>query len=62
MSGTGIPTHSTAIGIAGGTLAGVAETIGSGDVLKTLLMATIGATVSFFVSLLLKKLIRFFEE
>ena len=62
MSHTGIPTHSTAIGVAGGMLASLADTIGSGDALKTLVTAAIGATVSFFVSLALKRLIRFFEK
>lgn len=46
--------HGTAAGTAGGTLLSVIATIQSGDVTKTIVLAAIGAVVSFGVSLGLK--------
>ena len=46
--------HGTAAGTAGGTLLSIFATIQSGDVTKTIVLATVGAVVSFVVSLGLK--------
>ena len=46
------------VGTAGGTLLVVLANIHSDDILKTGILSTTGALVSFFVSLLLKKLAR----
>lgn len=46
--------HGTAAGTAGGTLLSVFATIQSGDVTKTVILAALGAVVSFGVSLGLK--------
>ncbi len=48
----------TLMGTAGGTLLSLMATIGSSDVIKTIVLASIGATVSFLVSLLLKCLFK----
>ena len=47
----------TKAGIIGGTFISVAANIQNGDVLKTIVLAAIGAMVSFSVSLLMKLLI-----
>ena len=47
----------TKAGTIGGTFLTVAANIDSGDVLKTIVLAAIGAIVSFSVSLLMKLLI-----
>lgn len=44
----------TAAGTLGGTLLSVFATIQSGDVAKTIILATVGAVVSFVVSLGMK--------
>ena len=46
--------HGTAAGTLGGTVLSIFATIQSGDVTKTIILATIGAVVSFVVSLGLK--------
>jgi len=46
--------HSTAIGTVTGTAFTVAATIDSHDYIKTVILAAIGATVSFAMSILLK--------
>jgi hypothetical protein len=46
--------HSTALGTASGTVLTVFATIDLQDVFKTVLLAIIGATVSFVVTLFLK--------
>lgn len=46
--------HSTALGTVTGTVLSVAATIDSQDYLKTVILAIVGATVSFVVSLFLK--------
>lgn len=48
----------TLIGTVGGTLLSVMANLGSSDVVKTMILASIGATVSFIVSLLLKCLFK----
>lgn len=47
-------TLSLKIGTAGGTLLSIAPNIASVDILRTIILAIIGAIVSFFVTLLLK--------
>ncbi len=44
------------IGTGGGTLLGILGQLGMHDVLKTALLAAIGAVVSFFVTLLLQRM------
>jgi prepilin signal peptidase PulO-like enzyme (type II secretory pathway) len=60
-----LPQSTTAIGTLGGTLLTVINTIGP-DIQKTVILALIGAMVSFITSLLLKKLynwiLRFFSK
>lgn len=50
--------NSTIIGTAGGTFLSILPNIHSVDILKTIILAAIGAIVSFTISLLLKFLIR----
>lgn len=45
----------TKAGTVGGTLLSVLSQINSGDVFQTCVLAAVGATVSFVVSLLLKR-------
>lgn len=46
----------TLIGTAGGTFLSIAPNIQSEDIVKTVILATIGAVVSFTISLVLKSL------
>ena len=46
----------TLIGTAGGTFLSIAPNIQSEDIAKTVILATIGAIVSFTISLVLKSL------
>ena len=50
--------NSTVIGTAGGTFLSVLPYLHSEDVLKTIILATLGAIVSFLISLLLKIIIK----
>ena len=52
----------TKAGTAGGTLLSIFANIHSGDILKTAILAAIGAAVSFFITLLLKIIIRYFRK
>ena len=47
------------VGTAAGTLLSILPHLFSEDVLKTIMLAALGATVSFMVSLLLKWIIKF---
>jgi mannitol-specific phosphotransferase system IIBC component len=47
-----------AIGTAGGTFLSVLSNIHSADIIKTVLLAALGAIVSFTISLLLKRVIK----
>jgi mannitol-specific phosphotransferase system IIBC component len=47
---------STLAGTAGGTFLSIVPNLSSDDVAKTVILATIGAVVSFTISLLLKSL------
>ena len=46
------------VGTAGGTFLSILPNLNSEDVVKTILLATLGAIVSFTISILLKFLIR----
>ncbi len=48
--------NNTLIGTAGGTFLSIIPNILSADVVKTVLLATIGAIVSFTISLILKRI------
>jgi mannitol-specific phosphotransferase system IIBC component len=50
--------NTTKAGTAGGTLLSIFANINSGDVLKTAILAAIGAVVSFSVTLLLRLLVK----
>jgi hypothetical protein len=50
--------NSTVIGTAGGTFLSILPNLHSEDILKTIILATIGAIVSFSISLLLKFFIK----
>lgn len=50
--------HTTSVGTTAGTMLTVFANIGSQDYIKTIVLATIGALVSFGVSWLLKRLTR----
>jgi mannitol-specific phosphotransferase system IIBC component len=50
--------NTTKAGTASGTLLSIFANINSGDVVKTAILAAIGAVVSFSVTLLLKLLIK----
>lgn len=52
----------TKAGTFGGTLTILLANINSGDVLKTIVMAGIGATVSFVVSHVLKKVMSWWRK
>ncbi|MEQ9289604.1 MAG: hypothetical protein RIG77_21935 [Cyclobacteriaceae bacterium] len=52
----------TKAGTAGGTLLSVLVNISSGDILHTVVLAAIGAIVSFSVSVLLKVLFQRFKR
>ena len=52
------PNNHTFYGTIGGTLLSLAASIQSADIWKTIVLATIGALVSFMVSLLLKRFTR----
>lgn len=44
------------MGTAGGTLLSIVPNLSSNDILKTVILATVGAVVSFMISLLLKSI------
>ena len=48
----------TILGTVSGTVLTVAVNVGSSDILKTVILASLGAVVSFSVSLLLKWLVK----
>lgn len=54
--------NSTKAGTVGGTLLTILVNINSADLLKTLVLAALGAVVSFSVTLLLKVLIKRFRK
>ena len=62
MSTNGNIQQSTIVGTVSGTALTVAVNIGSADVIKTVVLAALGAVVSFGVSLLLKWLITFRKQ
>ena len=50
--------NSTVLGTAGGTFLSVLPNLHSEDILKTIILATVGAIVSFTISLILKIFIK----
>ena len=54
--------NSVSIGTAGGTFLSIAPVISSTDVVKTILLAAIGATVSCLVSILIRCLFRKYKK
>jgi mannitol-specific phosphotransferase system IIBC component len=48
--------NQTFMGTAGGTFLSIVPNIHSEDIVKTIILATVGAIVSFIISLLLKSL------
>ena len=50
--------NNTKVGTAGGTMLTILANINSGDIIKTSVLAGVGAVVSFGVTLLLKLLIK----
>ena len=50
--------NNTKVGTAGGTMLTILANINSGDLIKTAVLAGVGAVVSFGVTLLLKLLIK----
>jgi hypothetical protein len=52
----------TILGTVSGTVLTVAVNVGSSDILKTVILASLGAVVSFSVSLLLKCLLKQFKK
>ncbi|MGH2645844.1 MAG: hypothetical protein ACRDE2_17970 [Chitinophagaceae bacterium] len=54
--------NTTKAGVAGGTLLTILENISSQDLMKTTLLATVGAFVSFIVTLILKYIIQRFKK
>jgi hypothetical protein len=52
----------TILGTVSGTVLTVAVNVGSSDILKTVILASLGAVVSFSVSLLLKYLAKRLKE
>jgi hypothetical protein len=54
--------HTTIWGTLSGTALGIVATISSFDIVKTIILGAIGATVSFGVSLLWNKVANFFKQ
>lgn len=54
--------NTTKAGTAGGTLLTIFANISSADILKTVILAAIGAAVSFMVTIFLKALIKRFKK
>ncbi|MBC7606964.1 MAG: hypothetical protein H7199_08410 [Burkholderiales bacterium] len=54
--------HSTLVGTAGGTLLSIVPNIYSADVLKTVILAALGAVISFVISLVLKLLLKQYKK
>lgn len=51
----------TLIGTIGGTAVSIFASIDTGDVVKTVILAVVGATTSFLISILLKKFSRWLK-
>ncbi|MDE3235500.1 MAG: hypothetical protein KGO81_06055 [Bacteroidota bacterium] len=54
--------HTTKAGTVGGTVLTILVNIGREDIVKTAVLAGIGAVVSFMVTLVLKKIIQYFGK
>lgn len=53
---------STLSGTAGGTLLVLMVNINTGEIIKTMILAAIGALVSFIISLVMKRLVQFLKK
>ena len=53
-----IPHQNLTAGIVGGTFLSSIENIGSQNIITTVILAILGATVSFIVSVMMKKLLK----
>jgi len=56
------PNNTTFTGTVGGTFLSMVPNLNSEDVIKTILLATIGAVVSFWISVLLKYLSKKYKK
>ena len=54
--------HTTIWGTLSGTALGIAASISSFDIIKTIILGAVGASVSFGVSLLWNKVANFFKQ
>ena len=54
--------HTTIWGTLSGTALGIAASISSFDIIKTIILGAIGASVSFGVSLLWHKVAKYFKQ
>ena len=54
--------HTTIWGTLSGTALGIAASISSFDIIKTIILGAIGASVSFAVSLLWNKVANYFKQ
>jgi mannitol-specific phosphotransferase system IIBC component len=54
--------NTTKVGTAAGTMLTILVNISSEDLLKTAVLAAVGAAVSFVVTLVLKALVRYFHK
>ena len=54
--------HNTICGTLSGTALGIAASISSFDIIKTIILGAIGASVSFGVSLLWNKVANYFKQ
>lgn len=54
--------HTTAVGTFTGTALTVAVNIGGEDITKTIVLAALGAVVSFIVSITLKQIVKHFRK
>ena len=54
--------NSTLVGTASGTFLSIIPNLNSEDILRTIILATLGAIVSFLISLLLKILIKKYKK
>lgn len=52
----------TIIGTAGGTVLSIVPNIQSADIIKTIVLAAVGAVVSFMISLVLKSIIKKYKR
>lgn len=54
--------HGTKAGTVGGTLLSMCPTISSGDIYRTVVLAFVGAVVSFIASVILKRIVSIIKK